>query len=87
MIQQQMMEVIRRHTPELNESEIRSRMNDASDMYCEETRILEGQWSFTTQPDQMYYDMLPGFWTDSGTFESLLRASNLVARRAKINKA
>jgi len=29
----------------------------------------------------MSYDMLSGFWTDSGTFESLLRANNLVARR------
>ena len=32
---------------------------------------------------QMEYDILSGFWTDSGTFESLLRASNLVARRVK----
>ena len=31
---------------------------------------------------QMEYDVLSGFWTDSGTFESLLRASNLVARSA-----
>jgi len=30
---------------------------------------------------QMEYDVLSGFWTDSGTFESLLRASNLVARK------
>jgi len=29
----------------------------------------------------MCYDVLSGFWTDSGTFESLLRANNLVARR------
>ncbi len=28
----------------------------------------------------MEYDMLSGFWTDSGTFESLLRANNLVAK-------
>jgi len=30
---------------------------------------------------QMEYDVLSGFWTDSGTFESLLRANNLVARK------
>lgn len=30
----------------------------------------------------MHYDKLPGFWTDSGTFESLLRANNLAARRS-----
>lgn len=33
---------------------------------------------------QLYYDILPGFWTDSGTFESLLRANNLVARKGKL---
>lgn len=33
---------------------------------------------------QMSYDKLPGFWTDSGTFESLLHASNLVARKDRI---
>lgn len=32
--------------------------------------------------NQMHYDILPGFWTDSGTFDSLLRASNLVARKS-----
>lgn len=32
---------------------------------------------------QLHYDILPGFWTDSGTFESLLRASNLVAKKSK----
>lgn len=32
---------------------------------------------------KMYYDILSGFWTDSGTFDSLLRANNLVARKMK----
>ena len=32
---------------------------------------------------EMRYDKLPGFWTDSGTFDSLLRANNLAARRKK----
>lgn len=32
---------------------------------------------------KMYYDILPGFWTDSGTFDSLLRANNLAARKAQ----
>ncbi len=30
----------------------------------------------------MAYDILDGWWTDAGTFESLLRASNLVAQKA-----
>ena len=29
----------------------------------------------------MHYDILDGWWTDAGTFESLLYASNLVCRR------
>ncbi len=33
--------------------------------------------------DQMTYDILRGWWTDAGTFDSLLRANNLVARRQK----
>ena len=30
---------------------------------------------------QMTYDVLEGWWTDAGTFDSLLRANNLVARK------
>jgi glucose-1-phosphate thymidylyltransferase len=32
---------------------------------------------------QLRYDILNGFWTDCGTFESLLRANNLIARKRK----
>lgn len=56
MTQQQMIEAFKRHAPELTEVEIREKLQDASDMFCEETKILEGQWSFTTNPSQMYYD-------------------------------
>jgi glucose-1-phosphate thymidylyltransferase len=31
------------------------------------------------EADKMSYDILKGWWTDAGTFESLLRANNLVA--------
>lgn len=34
------------------------------------------------QKGRMSYDILDGWWTDAGTFESLLRASNLVSRQA-----
>ena len=30
---------------------------------------------------ELYYDILDGFWSDCGTFESLLRANNLVAKK------
>ena len=32
---------------------------------------------------KMAYDVLEGWWTDAGTFDSLLRASNLVARNGQ----
>ena len=32
---------------------------------------------------RMQYDILDGWWTDAGTFESLLRASNLVCQNAE----
>jgi glucose-1-phosphate thymidylyltransferase len=31
----------------------------------------------------MQYDILDGWWTDAGTFESLLRASTLVAQKVQ----
>ena len=31
------------------------------------------------------YDILDGFWTDAGTFESLLRANNLVAETRSLH--
>ncbi|MDD5085341.1 MAG: sugar phosphate nucleotidyltransferase [Candidatus Omnitrophica bacterium] len=33
--------------------------------------------------DLMEYDILKGFWTDAGTFDSLLRANELVAKNLK----
>ena len=30
---------------------------------------------------QLYYDILDGWWTDAGTFDSLLKANNLVAEK------
>lgn len=32
---------------------------------------------------ELTYDLLDGWWTDSGTFDSLLKASNLVAKKHK----
>jgi glucose-1-phosphate thymidylyltransferase len=34
----------------------------------------------------MTYEILDGWWTDAGTFDSLLRASNLVAKTGANNK-
>jgi glucose-1-phosphate thymidylyltransferase len=38
------------------------------------------------QRGQMQYDILDGWWTDAGTFESLLRASNLVRQNGPDSK-
>jgi glucose-1-phosphate thymidylyltransferase len=36
--------------------------------------------NFYVEEDKLSYEMLDGWWTDAGTFESLLRANNLVAQ-------
>ena len=36
--------------------------------------------NFYVQEGSLTYEMLDGWWTDAGTFESLLRANNLVAK-------
>jgi glucose-1-phosphate thymidylyltransferase len=36
---------------------------------------------------KLEYDVLQGWWTDAGTFESLLRASNLVAQKVQKEQA
>jgi glucose-1-phosphate thymidylyltransferase len=38
------------------------------------------------EKEKMHYDILDGWWTDAGTFESLLRASNLVCQKAARHK-
>lgn len=37
--------------------------------------------------NQLYYDILDGWWSDAGTYESLLRANNLVAEKFRQTKA
>jgi glucose-1-phosphate thymidylyltransferase len=37
--------------------------------------------------NNMTFSVLDGWWTDAGTFESLLRAANLVARDHKVPAA
>ena len=47
----------------------------------DELEITDVNNSYIAQ-GEMQYDILDGWWTDAGTFESLLRASNLVCRNA-----
>lgn len=39
--------------------------------------------NFYINQGTMTYEILKGFWTDAGTFDSLLRANNLVAKKEK----
>jgi len=39
--------------------------------------------NYYIQQGKLEYDILKGWWTDAGTFDSLLRASNLVAQKAR----
>lgn len=39
--------------------------------------------NFYIEQGTMTYNMLSGYWTDAGTFDSLLRANNLVAEKEK----
>jgi len=41
--------------------------------------------NFYIQEGKLSYEMLHGWWTDAGTFESLLRANNLVAQTGANN--
>ena len=52
-----MIEIIRRKRPAYLVNELRIRLNDASDDFCDETEILEGQWRFSTASGQMYYTL------------------------------
>jgi len=41
--------------------------------------------NFYIEEDKLTYEVLDGWWTDAGTFESLLYANNLVAKTGANN--
>ena len=55
MTQQQLIEKITRIAPTLREKEIRIMLNAAQRTYCDDTHILDGQWTFNTESGRMYY--------------------------------
>ena len=57
MTQKQMIDMVQRHHPELNSTEVRIYLQDASDKFCKETRILQGYANFDTVADQRYYNL------------------------------
>ena len=48
-------------------------------------RIAHVRWGGASVP--MTFSFLDGWWTDAGTFESLLRAGNLVAQSRRVQPA
>lgn len=57
MTQKQIVEIVQMHHPEMGETEIRLYLNKALDEFCESTRILKGQQTFTTTSDTRYYKL------------------------------
>ena len=57
MTQTQIIEMVQIHHPDMGETEIRLHLNKALDEFCEGTRILKGQQTFTTTSSTRYYKL------------------------------
>jgi len=54
---QQMIELVRKHHPDLGSNEIIHLLNQASDEFCSRTLILDEATQFDTVADQRYYGL------------------------------
>jgi|TARA_X000001382_G_scaffold23053_1_gene14034 hypothetical protein len=57
MTQQQLIELVRTHHPEMTEAEVRIRLTSAMKDFCTKTRIIKAAFQFTTVPDQRLYGL------------------------------
>lgn len=57
MTQQQLHELIREHHPDMSETEIRIRLNNASKEFARKSRSLEGAFEFDTEVGKRYYGL------------------------------
>ena len=57
MTQQQLIETVKQHHPEMGETQIRIYLNKALDEFCRKTRVLNTLYTFSTVADQRYYDL------------------------------
>ncbi len=55
MTYQQFIEKIKRVAPTLRETEIKIMLEAAQRTFCDDTHILDGQWTFNTESGRMYY--------------------------------
>ena len=54
---QQMIELVRKHHPDLGSNEIIHLLNQASDEFCSRTLVLDEATQFDTVADQRYYGL------------------------------
>lgn len=54
---QQMIELVRKHHPDLGSNEIVHLLNQASDEFCSRTLLLDEATQFSTVADQRYYGL------------------------------
>ena len=57
MTQQQLIETVKQHHPEMGDAQIRIYLNKALDEFCRKTRVLNTLYTFPTVADQRYYDL------------------------------
>lgn len=57
MTQQQLIELVQQHHPNMRETEIRLYLNRALIDFCKQTRIMSGTSTISTIADQRYYDL------------------------------
>jgi hypothetical protein len=57
MTQQQLIELVQQHHPNMRETEIRLYLNRALIDFCKQTRIMSGTSVISTIADQRYYDL------------------------------
>jgi len=55
MTQQQLIETVKQHHPEMGDVQIRIYLNKALDEFCRKTRVLNGTATTNTAADQRYY--------------------------------
>ena len=57
---QRMIDMVKKHHPELGNVEIVEMLNQASDEFCQRTLILDEATQFTTVANQRYYGLKDG---------------------------
>ena len=57
MTQQQSIETVKQHHPNLSDTQIRIHLNTAMKEFCRKTRVLETLYTFNTVAGKRYYNL------------------------------